>query len=147
MYLHRKENLREIRKRKKVARETKYSIEKELREKDRINDEFLLMLHTLTLEEIIALKLESVMKTYRTSLPGLPLFANMRYVIQAAVVRASFALTTSLREAGFFLGKTKSEMGVLKRFYYRDYLQQKYDTDSKEISDEIKEKYERYMED
>lgn len=101
---------------------TKYfSIINKLRKDKKINKEFELTLSNLTLEEVIALKLELSTRPVKNRLYGLPLWDNMLRITQEAVLKYAISATRSQGEAMRFLG--------LSHISYYDLLK-KYEVDS-----------------
>jgi hypothetical protein len=70
------------------------------------------MLNNLTLEDIIALKLELVNKTVGTNLYGLPIWTSLTYIVRDAILRYALAVSPSKTKAIQFLG-------IEKKMFYR----------------------------
>ena len=98
-----------------------YSICNKLRKEKKINDEFEIMMSDLTLEEIIAVKLELAAKSAQQPLYGVPIWHSLHNIVQDAVIKYAFSATRTKRDAMRFLGLTPK--------YYSD-LQSKFQPDS-----------------
>jgi len=104
-------------------RETKnkyYSIINKLKKENKINREFELMISNLTLEELIALKLELSTKIVSGKLYGFPIWHALPKIVQEATLKYAVSATKNTTEAMNFLGLTKSRFFILKRKYEID---------------------------
>ena len=96
-----------------------YSISKELRNSNKINNEFEAMLSHLTMEEIIALKLELATRAVGGKFYGNYLFKVMPYIAKDAVVRYALSATETKKAATMFLGVTRKEFNRIYRRYFK----------------------------
>jgi len=96
-----------------------YSISKELRKENKINNEFEAMISHLTMEEIIALKLELATRAVGGKFYGNYLFKVMPYIAKEAVVRYALSATDTKRAATMFLGVTRKEFNRIYRRYFK----------------------------
>ena len=78
-----------------------FSISKKLRSELKTNEEFEIMLANLSLEEIIALKLELAVNGY---MYGIPIWYTLPTIVKDAVLKFSFSAARSKKEAARFLG-------------------------------------------
>mgnify|MGYP003150527635 CR=1 FL=1 len=104
----------------KVNRRTKtryYSITNKLRRENKINKDFESMLSNLSLEDIIALKLELSTRSVSNRLYGLPIWENMLKITQEAVLKYAVSATRSQGEAMRFLGLKHRNFNTLLRKY------------------------------
>jgi hypothetical protein len=85
------------------------SISEELRSQNKSNDFFEIMLGNLTLEEILALKIEISLRSLGFFLRGFPLFKSSKFIITDALLRAAISLTPNKESACGLLGITKNE--------------------------------------
>ena len=90
-----------------------YSISSVLRKRNKITDEFEIMLSTLSIEDIIALKLELSVKAAGGKLYGLPIWKSMNDITKEAVLKFAMSATKTKLEAGRFLGLTESNLNSL----------------------------------
>tara|TARA_A100001515_G_scaffold51830_2_gene40891 strand:+ start:3681 stop:4052 length:372 start_codon:yes stop_codon:yes gene_type:complete len=94
-----------------------YSVSKKLRNEFKSNDEFEIMLNNLSLEDIIALKLELASKSAGGCLYGLPLWRSLRYITEDAVLKYTLSATRTRVEAMRFLGMLPIEYRRIKQIY------------------------------
>ena len=100
-----------------------YSLIKKLRLENRSNDDFEVMLSQLTLEEVIALKLELASKTLEGRLFGLPVWQSMYSIVQDAVFKWVYSASRTKVEATRFLGISQSEFyELVKKYKVDDYF-------------------------
>ncbi len=81
-----------------------YSIVRKLRKKGQITEEFEVMLNSLALEDVIALKLELANRAAGGYLYGLPLWYTMPNIIKEAVFKFAVTGARTKKEAMRFLG-------------------------------------------
>lgn len=81
-----------------------YSISRKLKKDGKINDAFEIMLNSLSLEEIIALKLETASKAMGNKLYGLPIWASLTNICKDAILKYAFSASKTKVEAGRFIG-------------------------------------------
>lgn len=100
-----------------------YSISKILREEKRSNDYFEIMLNNLTLEEIIALKLELAYKSAGFVLHGFPLWSSTNYIIKDALLKYAVSASKTKTEARKLLGLTNIKFyRLLKKYKINKYF-------------------------
>ena len=87
-----------------------YSISRELKNKGKISPYFEVMLGSLTLEEIIALKLEYSAIAVQGKLFGFPIWKSTFYIVKDALIKFALSATTSQKEAANLLGISISEL-------------------------------------
>ena len=75
------------RKRKISGKNRYYSISKKLTKEQKSNDEFEVMLNNLSLEEVIALKLELAAKSAGGAVYGIPIWRSLKYVVEDAILK------------------------------------------------------------
>jgi hypothetical protein len=105
------------RKRRVIGRNTYYSISTKLRQEQKSNDEFEVMLANLSLEEIIALKLELASKPVNGRLYGFPIWKNLTDIVKDAMFRYAYSATRSQLEAMRFLGLREVDFLKYKKRY------------------------------
>ena len=88
----------------KKIKTNNYSISKVLREQKRSNEYFEILLNNLTLEEIIALKLELGYKAIGFPLHGFPIWKSTNYIVKDALLKYAVSATQTKREAMRLLG-------------------------------------------
>jgi len=109
------------RKRKISGKNKNYSISKKLRKEFKSSEEFEVMLNNLSLEDIIALKLEISARVMGGYLYGMPIWKSIKYITEDAILKFALSATRTRAEAMRLLG--------LRRINYRG-LQFKYKTES-----------------
>lgn len=95
----------------------KYSISKILRGQNRSNDLFEIMLCSLTLEEIISLKLELTTRTVGTNIYGVEIWKALKYIVRDAVMKYAISVSRSKKSAARFLNMGIKEFHLLFRKY------------------------------
>ena len=104
----------------KVGKKSKtkyYSIINKLRKEKKINKDFESILSNLSLEDIIALKLELSTRPVKNRLYGLPIWDNLVRITQEAVLKYAVSATRSQGEAMRFLGLKHKHFNMLVRKY------------------------------
>jgi len=79
------------------------SITSKLKDKKKITKEFEIMLNSLSLEEVISLKLELAAKITKGKL-YLPLYASLNHLVKQAAIRFACTVTNTHKEASILLG-------------------------------------------
>ena len=93
------------------------SFSKKLRDENKSNEAFEIMLSTLTLEEIIGLKLECAGRLTGGKLYGFNLWSNIVDIVKEALYNAVISMTDTNREASRVLGISEQTFKSLKRKY------------------------------
>ncbi len=105
------------RKRNYNGKNKNYSISKKLRKDRKSNEEFEIMLASLTLEEVIALKLELSTKSISNRMYGFPIWHSLHNIVQDAVFKYAYSATRTKREAMRFLGLQENWFHKLQKKY------------------------------
>ena len=98
-----------------------YSVARKLREENKSNEQFEIMVSGLSLEELIALKLDLATRAAGGKMYGFPLWYSIPEMCRAAVLKYVLSASRTKMEAARFLG-------VNKEYLYR--LLKKYDTET-----------------
>ena len=94
-----------------------YSFRNKLKKEKKLNDSFESILNTLTLEEIIALKLELSSSYINNRLYNIPIYYNLIYIVREAVLNYALSATRTKADAARFLGIDESTFkSELKKF-------------------------------
>lgn len=93
----------------------KHSFLRELKKENKINNEFEAMLSHLTLEEIIALKLELSAKACGGKFYGNYLLKATKYIVDEAIVRFAMASCATTKGATQFLGVSQAHYNAIVR--------------------------------
>ena len=113
------------RKRKLYGKNRYYSLSKKLRRDKRSNDEFETMLNSLSLEEVIGLKLELASKAAGGKLYGLPLWHSMENIAKDAVLKYAVSATRTKMESARFLGVSKKYFNkIYKKYSVESYFEE-----------------------
>lgn len=105
------------RKRNYNGKNKNYSISKKLRKDRKSNEEFEIMVGALTLEEIIALKLELATKSISNRMYGFPIWHSLHNIVQDAVFKYAYSATRTKSEAMRFLGLQENWFHKLQKKY------------------------------
>ena len=105
------------RKRNYNGKNKNYSISKKLRKDRKSNEEFEIMLASLTLEELIALKLELSTKSISNRMYGFPIWHSLHNIVQDAVFKYAYSATRTKGEAMRFLGLQENWFHKLQKKY------------------------------
>jgi hypothetical protein len=88
-----------------------------------INSDLLVLINNLTLEDLIALKLELACSHVNNRLYGLDIWKKSGYIIKEALLKFAISTTQSKKDAARFLGLTYVELKQqLKRFDIETYF-------------------------
>ena len=94
-----------------------YSLINKLKKENKINEEFEAIVSNLTLEDLIALKLELSTRPVKNRLYGLPIWNNLVRITQEAVLKYAISATRTQGEAMRFLGLRPDKFQKLKKRY------------------------------
>ena len=99
------------------GRNYKYSLRNKLKKEKRITDDFEVMLFSLTLEELIGLKLELAASHINNKLYNFPVYRSIRYIVKEACLTFALSSTRTFDDAASFLGIRPGELRKeIKRF-------------------------------
>ena len=96
-------------KRKIQGKREHYSLSKKLKRDGKISEQFEIMLNSLTMEELMGLKLELAIKAAGVPLFGIPIFKSLKDVAKSALLMYAASATRSDREAAALLGIDRME--------------------------------------
>jgi len=100
-----------------------YSIANKLKKEGKISEEFEVMLSSLTMEEMIGLRLELAAKTVGYKLYGLSLWTTIPTIVKDAVLKYVFSAGRTKREMASFLGMDVSSLRkLLKKHNVENYF-------------------------
>jgi len=122
---------------KKKLREYKgrnyhYSLRKKLHREKRTSDDFEAMLHNLTLEEVIGLKLELAASHINNKLYNFPVYRSIRYIVKEACLHFALSSTRTFGDAASFLGIKEGELKKQISQFRIDLTEMTYDNDFEE---------------
>ena len=92
------------------GRNNEYSLRKKLKKEKKITDDFEIMLSTLTLEEIIGLRLELAALYINNKLYNFPIYKSIKYITKEACLRFALSATRTYGDAASFLGINESDL-------------------------------------
>ena len=94
-----------------------------LTHENKLNNSLLVLINNLTLEDLIALKLELACFHVNNRLYGLDIWKKSGYIIKEALLKFAISTTQSKKDAARFLGLTYVELKQqLKRFDVETYF-------------------------
>jgi hypothetical protein len=94
-----------------------YSIANKLKSDGRITEEFEVMLCSLTLEEIIGLRLELAAKTVNHKLYGLNIWQSVPNIVREGMLKYVYSAARTKGEMASFLGIDKNTLKKLLKQY------------------------------
>ena len=110
----------------KKSKYNKYSISKVLREEKRSNEYFEILLNNLTLEELIALKLELGFRAIGFPLHGFPIWKSINYITKEALIKYALCSADSKEEAARLLGIEVIKLfRLIKKYNINKYFEEK----------------------
>ena len=92
------------------GRNNEYSLRKKLKREKKITDDFEIMLSSLTLEEIIGLRLELASLYINNKLYNFPIYKSIKYITKEACLRFALSATRTYGDAASFLGINESDL-------------------------------------
>ena len=94
-----------------------YSSINKIKKEKKITSEFEVILSTLTLEEIIAIKLELSSRYINDRLYNFPIWSSLNNIIKEAVLNYALSACRSYSDAASFLGITQREFkNIIKKY-------------------------------
>lgn len=99
------------------------SVRIKLEEEGLINNELLVLIATLSLEDLIALKLEIACGEVRNRLHGFDIWRNLKPIVQESVLKFAISTRKSKKDAARFLGLNYLEFKkLLTKYSIEDYF-------------------------
>ena len=92
------------------------SIINKLRDNNLVSDDLLVLVNIMSLEDIIALKLELSSKIVKNRFYGFDIWRNSKYVVQEAMLKFAISATESKKDAARFLGLDYVAFGKLVKY-------------------------------
>ena len=101
---------------KKITTKSK-SIIKLLKDQNKINDQLLVCINSLSLEDVIAIKLELTSNNINNRLYGFDIWRALPNVVKEATLKLAISTTKSKKDASRFLGLTYLEfLNICKKY-------------------------------
>ena len=92
------------------GRNSEYSLRKKLKREKKITDDFEIMLSSLTLEEIIGLRLELASLYINNKLYNFPIYKSIKYITKEACLLFALSATRTYGDAATFLGMREGDL-------------------------------------
>ena len=115
------------------GKNSEYSLRNKLKRDKKITDEFEVMLSTLTLEEIIGLRLELASSYINNKLYNLNIYKSIWYMTKEAVIMFALSSTRTMKDAASLLGLKESDFRRELKKYQIDLTQANYNKKSNDI--------------
>ena len=113
---------------KKITTKSK-SIIKLLKDQNILNDQLIVCLNSLSLEDLIAVKLELAANNINNRLYGFDIWRALPNVVKEATLKFAISSTKSKKDASRFLGLTYLEfLNICKKYQINEF----FDTENKE---------------
>ena len=101
------------------------SIITKLRDQNKLNDSLLVLVSNLTLEDIIAIKLELSCDLINNRLYGFDIWRNSNKIVQEAILKFAISTTKSKKDAARFLGLTYSDFKkAIKKYKVTNFFEE-----------------------
>ena len=108
---------------KKYRTTTSKSVIIKLRDAGKVNDELLSLISGLSLEDLIAVKLELACNHVNNRLYGFSIWSQSNRITKEAILKFAISTTKSKMDAARFLGITYLDLKkILKKFQIDDYF-------------------------
>ena len=108
---------------KKTSQKNLTTVNKSIILKLCLQDDLLVNINKLSLEDLIAVKLELSANNINNRLYGFDLWRQSNNIIKEALLKFAMSTTNSKKDAARFLGLTYTEFGrVLKKFKVKEYF-------------------------
>jgi len=116
-----------FKKKKKIYGKNKnYSVINKLISEEKINDRFLITLNQLSLEEVIAVKLEMAGKASGGNIFGVPIWQSLRDISRDAALKFAMSASRTKADAASFLGISLFTLiNYLQRYEFKSYFEEK----------------------
>jgi hypothetical protein len=113
---------------------------RKLREARKSDEYFENMVRKLTLEELIALKLELSFAKANVAVMGLPLYTNIRRITMQALLYFAVSISDTYRHASASIGMTQNEFKkIVKKYRITKYFDDEYYKYLEEFKEEYKQ--------
>ena len=100
-----------------------YSIVNKLKTQNKIDERFEIMLSSLTLEEIIGLRLELAAKTVNHKLYGINIWSSVQDIVRDGILKYAYSAARTKGEMASFLGIDKKSLNrLLKKYKITNYF-------------------------
>ena len=102
------------------------SVIRHLQDQNLINDSLLVLINNLTIEDLVAIKLELSAIHLKNRLYGFDIWKNSSRIMKDALLKFAISTTNSKKDAARFLGMTYGDFKkALKRYKVDNYFEEK----------------------
>jgi len=109
---------------KKTNNIENYSLSRKLKREGKTTEEFEIIFNSLSLEEIIGLKLELASKLFGNKLYGMPIWRSTKEIVQSAMIKYIISASKTKSQAARFLGlDTKDFRTYVKKYNEESYFE------------------------
>ncbi len=107
---------------KKITTKFK-SVIKQLKDQNKLDDRTLVYISNLTLEDLIAVKLELASSHINNRLYGFDIWRGLPHIVKEATLKFAISTTNSKKDASRFLGLTYLEfLNICKKYKISDFF-------------------------
>jgi phosphoribosylaminoimidazole carboxylase (NCAIR synthetase) len=100
------------------------SLSKTLKKHGKIDSEFEWRLSQITIEDLIALKLELSARSFGGKLYGYPLMKNVGNIVRESIIKFALSVTPSKSEASDLLGCAPDELNMyIKKYHLKEFCE------------------------
>ena len=115
-------------KRRIYGKNKNYSVINKLLKEEKISDKFLITLNSLSLEEVIAVKLEIAAKSSGGDIFGMPIWHSLRDICRDASLKFALSAARTKAEAATFLGISIATLkDYIKKYDIKNYFEERED--------------------
>ena len=108
----------------KNATITNKSLIKTFKDQNKISDDLLVCINSLSLEDLIAIKLELCANNINNRLYGFDIWRKTSYIVKDSLLKFAISTTKSKKDAARFLGLTSQDFyKACKQFDINQYFQ------------------------
>ncbi len=100
-----------------LKKKENWSLSKKLKKQNKINDEFEAVLSHLSLEEVVALKVELAAKACGGKFYGNYLLKATKYIADEAIIKYALAACQTRKGAARFLGVNSQHLKAIMKVY------------------------------
>jgi hypothetical protein len=112
-----------------------YSIVNKLKTQNKIDERFEIMLSSLTLEEIIGLRLELAAETVNYKLYGLNIWSSVQDIVRDGILKYVYSAARTKGEMASFLGIDKKSLNrLLKKYNITNYFSKESQNENHKIT-------------
>lgn len=100
------------------------SVINHLKDEGVVNDELLVLVNNLTIEDLVAIKLEMSSRFLNNRLYGFDMWKKSDHILKEALIKFAISTTHSKKDAARFLGVDMTEFRrILKQFKFESFFE------------------------